>query len=179
MVDSVSQVMESLFEWAVRILAWVFRRPFLNIRIVEDDPDQQVGGLKFEAENTSPTPSSLHPVVEARFLYPSGGRYCRGAVTFDIRELDRELPSYKAKLFSASARQLPPRYGLAWFRVYRFRPRRGVPRRVRVRNVMLEPLGPFQFWFELWRFRLFGRVKKSGPMNLSDYEALKRSQGPH
>lgn len=171
--------METLLEWVVRFLGWVFRRPFLNVRVIQDDPDQTMGGLRFEAENTSPTPSSLNPVVEARFMYPSRGRYRRGAATFDVRELDRQLPPFTAKLFSASARELPPGYGHAWFRVYRFRPRRGVPRRVRVRNAMLEPLNPLRFWFELWRFWLFGRVKNTGPMTLSDYETLKRSQGPH
>lgn len=44
---------------------------------------------------------------------------------------------------------------------------------------MLEPLNPWRFWFELWRFRLFGRVAKSDPMSLPKYEAIKRSQGPH
>lgn len=171
--------MKTIFEWLVRILAWVFRRPRLSIRLTEDDPDQEVGGLKFEAENASPTPSSLHPVVEARFLYPSKGRYRRGAAIFDVRELDRELPPFKAKIFSASARQLPPGYGHAWFRVYRFRPRRGVPRNVRIRNAMLEPVSTLRFWLERWCFRLFGRVKTTGSMTVSDYQALKRSQGPH
>lgn len=171
--------MNTLFEWTVRFLAWVFRRPFLNIRVIDDEPDEAEGGLQFEAENTSPTASSLHPVVQARFLYPSKGRYRRGTATFDVCELNRELPPFQAKLFNASPRQLPPGYGHAWFRVYRFRPRRGVPRRVRIRNALLEPLNPVTFWFELWRFRLLGRVKKGGPMTIDDWQALKRSQGPH
>jgi hypothetical protein len=171
--------MDTLIEWVVRFLAWVFRRPRLNVRVIEDDPDSEPGGLRFEAENTSPSPSSLDPVVQARFMYPSAGRMRRGAAVFDVRELDRELPPFSPKLFSASARALPPGYGHAWFRVYRFRARGGVPRRVRIRNALLEPLGPARFWFELWRFRLCGRVKKGGPMTLSDWQALKRSQGPH
>ncbi len=169
----------TLFDWIVRFLTWAFRRPCLSIRITDDNPEQKVGGLKFEAENTSPTRSSLHPVVEARFYYPSKGRYRRGAAIFDVRELDRELPPFKAKLFSASARQLPLGYGHAWFRVYRFRPRRGVPRTVRIRNAMFEPVSTLGFWFELWRFRLLGRVKTSGSLTVSDYQVLKRSQGPH
>jgi len=171
--------MNALLEWLVRFFAWVFRRPRLNIRVIEDEPDKDAGGLRFEAENTSPSPSSLDPVIQARFLYPSKGRMRRGTATFDVRELDRELPSFKAKLFSASARALPPGYGHAWFRVYRSRMRRGVARRVRIRSALLEPLGPVRFWFELWRFGLCGRVKKGGPMTLSDWQALKRSQGPH
>lgn len=171
--------MATFIDWIVRFLAWVSRRPFLNVRIMKDEPDREEGGLKFEAENASPTPTSLYPVVEAWFLYPQKGRYRPGAATFDLREVDRELPPFKARLFTASARQLPGGYGHAWFRVYRFHPRRGVARRVRIRNAMLEPLSPFRFWFELWRFRLLGRVKNSEPMTLSDYEALRRSQGPH
>ena len=156
----------------------MLRRPRLNVRVTEDEPETP-GGLKFEVENTSPSASSLDPVIQARFVYPSKGRMRRGAATFYVRELDRELPSFRAKLFSASAIRLPPGYGHAWFRVYRFRARRGVPRRVRIRNALLEPLNPVRFWFELLRFRLLGRVKKGGSMTLSDHQALKRSQGPH
>lgn len=171
--------METFLDYLVRTLAWIFRRPFLNVRIIKDEPDQKEGGLQFEVENSSQTPTSLHPVVTAKFLYPQQGHYRKGAATFDVRELDRELPPFKAKIFCASAHQLPPGYGCAWFRVYRVKPRRGVPRRVRLRSAMLEPLNPWRFWFELWRFRLFGRVSKSGPMSLPEYEAIKRSQGPH
>lgn len=171
--------MTTLVDWIFRFLKWIFRIPFLQIRIVEDDPDQQKGGLKFEAENACPTPTSLLPVITSEFLYPSKGRMRRGAAIFDVRELDRELPPFKPKIFSASPRALPPGYGASWFRVYRFRPRRGVPRRVRIRSAMLEPLRAPRFWFELWRFRLLGRVVKSGPMTLNQYEAIKRSQGPH
>ncbi len=171
--------MDTLLEWVVWIFAWILRRPFLKIRVIDDDPDKEEGGLKFEAENASPTPTSLAPRVTARFLYPRKGRYRRGMATFDLRDLDRELPPFKPRIFTASARELPPGYGHAWFRAYRFRPRRGVPRRVRIRNAMLEPLSPLRFWFELWRFRLLGRVVKSGPMTLSRWEAIKRSQGPH
>ena len=171
--------METLLNWIIKFLAWLFRCRFLKIRIVEDDPDQEEGGLKFEVENASPTPTSLSPVITSKFLYPSKGCYRSGSATFDLRELDRQLPPFTPKMFSASGRQLPPGYGHAWFRVYRFRPRHGVPRRVRIRNAMLEPLSALRFWFELWRFRLFGRVVKSASRTLNEYKVIKRSQGPH
>ena len=171
--------MDMLADWIGRIVAWVFRRPRLSVRVIDDDPDKTTGGLKFEAENTSPSPSSIHPIIHARFMYPSKGRLRRGTATFDVRELDRNLPPFQPKIFTASARQPPPRNGHAWFRVYRFRLRRGVPCRVRIRDALLEPLSPIGFWFELWRFRLLRRVRKSGSMTLSDYRALRRSQGPH
>jgi hypothetical protein len=97
--------METFLDYLVRTLAWIFRRPFLNVRIIKDEPDQNEGGLQFEAENSSQTPTSLHPVVTAKFLYPEKGHYRKGTATFDVRELDRELPPFKAKIFSASARQ--------------------------------------------------------------------------
>jgi hypothetical protein len=171
--------METLIAYLVRFVEWTLRRPFLKIRIIKDEPNQPEGGLQFEVENASPTLTSLYPVVAAKFLYPEKGRYRRGTVTFDVRELDRELPPFKAKIFSASARHVIPGYGFAWFRVYRFCPSRGVPRRVRIRSAMLESLSPLRFWFELWRFRLFGRVVKCGPTSLHEYQAIKRSQGPH
>ncbi len=40
--------MSTLLEWVVHFLAWASRRPFLNVRVIEDNRDQANGGLKFE-----------------------------------------------------------------------------------------------------------------------------------
>lgn len=166
-------------ELIMRSLAWLFRRPLLRVRIVEDDRDGQVGGLVFEIENASPTVTSLTPVIRSTFWYPRSGRYHRGHAVYDVREVDRELPAFRAKLLSASARSLPPGYGFSWFRAYEFQPRRGRGMRVRVRNADLEPLGILRFWVEMWRFRLTGRVGQTPPTTLADLEAERRSRGPH
>ena len=171
--------MKTLFDFLIMVSAWIFRRPSLKIRIIQDDPNQGEGGLRFEVENLRPTLTSLDPVISSKFFYPEKGHYRRGAAIFDVRELERDLPPFKAKIFNASARRLPPGYGFAWFRVYRFCPRRGVTRRIRIRSMTLEPLSPLRFWFEFWRFRLLWRFVKFGPMSLSEYQAIKRSQGPH
>lgn len=168
-----------VLEWAARFLVWLFRRPSLKIRVFHDDPDQREGGLQFEAENASGSPTSLHPEIRVRFLDLLRRRYPSGTATFDVRELDRNLPPFEPKLFSASARHLPRGYGGTWFRVYRFQPRRGIPRRVRIRNARLEALNPLRFWFELWRLRLLGRIKGYRRVTLAEHQALKRSRGPH
>lgn len=171
--------MTSIFEWALRFLAWLARRPVLKVRLVEDEPEKQAGGLVFEVENASPTATSLVPTVRSTCWFPQKGRFRKGSAVYDVRELDRELPPFKAKLFSASARDLPPGYGHAWFRVYEFLSRRGPCARVRTRNAMLEPLGATRFAFEQWRFRLTGRVQSARPVTLADMDAHRRSRGPH
>jgi len=169
----------SFFEWVVRFLACLARRPVLKIRIVEDESGRQAGGLVFEVENARPASTSLVPTVRSRFWFPERGRYRKGYGVYDVRELDRELPPFKAKMLTASARSLPPGYGFAWFRIYEFRPRRGARAKVRIRNASLEPLGATRFLFELWWFCLTGRVQRAGPVTLSEMEAQRRSRGPH
>jgi hypothetical protein len=169
----------SLFDWILRFLGWLVRRPVLRIRVAEDNPDRHLGGLVFEVENASPTVTSLEPVIRSTFWFPEKGRYRRGQAVYDVREIDRELPPFKAKLLTASARQLPTMYGFSWFRVYEFKARRGPRARVRVRTAIMEPLGAARFLFELWRFRLTGKVDKATPVTLADMEAHRRSHGPH
>ena len=171
--------MTSLVEWILRFLAWLARRPVLRVRVAEDKPDQEVGGLVFEVENASPTVTSLEPVVRSTFWVLERGRYRRGKAVYDVREVDRELSPFKARLLTASARRLPPIYGFSWFRVYEFKPRRGPRARARVRNAIMEQLSATRFSFELWRFRLTGRVQRATPATLADMEADRRSRGPH
>lgn len=172
-------IVTSLFEWVLRLFAWLARRPVLRVRIVEDEPDRQVGGLVFEVENASPTVTSLTPLIRSTYWFPEKGRYRRGNAVYDVREVDRELPPFKARLLTASARRLRPGYGFSWFRVYEFKPRRGPRARVRIRSAMLEQLSVVRFRFELWRFRLTRRVQKATPVTLPQMEAHRRSRGPH
>lgn len=166
-------------EWLFKFFAWLARRPLLKIRIVEDKPEQEPGGLIFEVENAGPTSTSLMPTVRSWFWFPERGHYRKGYAVYDVRELDRELSPFKVKMLTASPRSLPPGYEFAWFRVYEFQPRCGPRARVRIRNSMLEPLGPLKFAYELWRFRMTGRVDKATPVTVAGMEAQRRSRGPH
>jgi hypothetical protein len=178
-VVDATQVVTTSTPWVYRFLAWLNGRPVLKIRIVEDNPAQQVGGLVFEVENASPTATSLVPIVRSRSWFPRNGRYRKGETVYDVRELDRKLPPFQPQMFSASAQSLPSGYGHSWFRTYEFQPRRGPRTRVRIRNAKLEPLGIVRFTFELWRFRLSGRVQKATPGTIADWQARRRSKGPH
>ena len=100
--------MTSFLEWVVRFLAWLARRPVLKIAIVEDEPGRQAGGLVFEVENARPALTSLVPTVRSRFWFPEGGWYRKGHGVYDVRELDRELPPFKAKMLTASAGACQP-----------------------------------------------------------------------
>jgi hypothetical protein len=163
----------------LKVLAWIGVRPSLAIRIMEDSPESELGNLRFEIENRSPTPTSLNPLIKSTFWYPKGGKYIRGSAYYDVRELDRQLQPFRAKVLSATASDMPCGYGSSWFRSYTFRPTRGPRTTIHVRNAFLEPVGWFCFTYEKLRFRFTGKVKEYGPMSIDDYDELKHSQGPH
>jgi len=127
----------------IKILAWFWSQPTLKIRISEDNPYEEVGGLKFEVENVGDKATSLTPTVRAKFFTI---KRRRDSVFFDIRELERNLPPFTPKLLSASARKVQPQRDNAWYRVYIFLPAKGRACRVRIRNASLESIGFFCFF---------------------------------
>lgn len=176
------KILGSFLKIINRFVQWCLSKPpkpVLRIRISKDDPETEVGNLEFEVENISQTLTSLAPIGKSSFLLPKGEKFRKGHGFYDIRELDRQLPSYQPKIFTASSRGLPQNYIFSWFRVYTFRTTTGVAKRVRIRNVLLEPIGFFRFYYERLRFKLTGTLKDYGPMNVEEYEIRKRSQGPH
>jgi hypothetical protein len=144
-----------------------------------DDRDGQLGGLRFEVENQSPTPTFLSPLIKSTFLHPARGKYVKGTAEYDVREADRHLEPFHARVLSATARNLPESYGSSWFRSYTFRPTRGRSITIRVRNALLEPMSRLRFTFEKLLFRIARKVKKSERITWDDYNAMKRSQDPH
>ncbi len=169
-----------LLERLLGLCRWLLRVPSLQVRIFEDEP--KTGGLKFEVENATSTMTSLAPEIRCSFHHPVNGirgRWRRTRAYFDVREVDCQLPPFTPRTLSASGRDLDPQYPYSWFRVYRFKPRRGVPRRVRLRAADLVPLSRRRFIYELWRYRIFSKLHKSGAMSIDQYQAMKRSQGPH
>jgi len=148
----------------------------LKVRIIEDNPEIDEGGLEFEVENQSKTETSLSPNVKASFLT------CKGksmVMNFDVRELDRHLPPFEPKLFSASARSLQTERFNGWFRVYKFQPTKGKAIRVRIRNAGLEEIGVVLFFMQKTWFKLFGHVNVKGSTSNDEYRASKRARGPH
>lgn len=160
-----------------KILTWFFSRPTLEVRISEDNIDQEIGGLKFEVENISRKTTSLRPTISASYLTVDR----KGeSVVFDVRQENRNLPPFTAKSFSASAREPKPNRENAWFRVYKFSPTKGRTKRVRIRNASLDKTGFFRFLTEKLLFKVTGRlfyVKTS--MTMDEHRAQKRSRGPH
>ena len=176
----------SILGWFLKIInrfvQWFLSKPpkpILRIRISKDDPELNVGNLEFEVENASQTLTSITPIVSSSFFYPKGKKWRKEHGYYDVRELDRQLPPYQPKKFTASSRGLPQNYIFSWFRVYTFRTTTGVVKRVRIRNILLEPVGFFRFHYESLRFKLTGTLKEYGAMNVEEYAARKRSQGPH
>jgi hypothetical protein len=163
-------------EWAFRLLPALIGRPTLRIRILEDRDDTQVGGLSFEVENVGSRPTSLQPVIEVSYF---NFRRVEERAFFDVRELDRELLPFKARLLSATGRGLSKLYGAGCLRSYIFRPTKGRPARAYVRGPFLQAMRPTRFWYERLRFKITGRLSDESPRGLREYEIMKRSRGPH
>jgi len=170
-------VLHDIFEVVGKLLAWLLARPTLRVRIREDRPDREIGGLEFEVENVRDKATSLKPTVTASYL-STKRKPC--TVIFDVRELDRNLAPFTPKQFAASAREVLPGRGHGWFRTYTFAPTRGRKCRVRIRNVSLDPIGFWRFWVEMFWFRATGRVRAGKTrMTITEFNAQERSRGPH
>ncbi len=170
-------MLENILNGLLKLFAWFWSRPTLRVRISADNAEEEVGGLKFEVENISNETTSLNPNIVARFMTVKREN---SGVVFDIRDLDRNLPPFTPKTFSASARESQPERHHAWFRTYTFSPTKGRARRTRIRNASLEQIGFARFWVERLRFQMTGRlfgVKSS--MTIEEYRAQQRSKGPH
>ncbi len=165
-----------LWDLLLLLLRWFLGRPALHIRVAQDNAEQEVGGLVFEAENRGRQLTSLLSTVKVCFLTPH--REPR-QMTFDVREGDRTLPPFEPRQFSASARSSQAERDGGWFLVYTFEPTRGRRTRIRFRNVLFDELGVVRFWLERTLFRLTGRVTTAGPMNIEEFRARERSRGPH
>jgi len=118
--------MESLLnilgKFLAPLMSWLLGRPRLRVWIQEDNPDVEVGGLRFEVENISDKATSLSPIVSASYLTIK--RQLK-SILFDVRELDRNLPPFTPIQFNASAREQQLGRGHGWFRCYIFTPSRG------------------------------------------------------
>lgn len=170
-------MLRDIVEIIVKALGWLLARPTLRVRVREDEPKTEVGGLVFEVENVSDKMASLHPRVTATYL---SVKREPGLVVFDVREGDRNLPPFTPKQFSASAREAQPQRFHAWFRTYNFLPTRGRTCRVRLRNASLETMGFWSFWVESLWFRTTGRVGGvKSSMTIDEFRAQQRSRGPH
>jgi len=117
-----------LFAW---FFGWLVRRPKLKICISEDEPNREEGGLIFEVENQSNTSTSLITTIDVSFVTV---KRQPAKMKFDVRELDRSLQPFTAKVLSASAREIQPERGHGWFRTYTFRPSKGPATMVRLKK---------------------------------------------
>jgi hypothetical protein len=78
--------MREMLELCGQILGWLLGRPTLRVRLIEDHPDAEEGGLRFEVENRRDKVTSLDPVIVATFLTIER---VRSRTVFDVRELER------------------------------------------------------------------------------------------
>jgi len=171
--------MTSFLKVLLKLLSWASGRPLLVVRIFENDPKCDIGGLRFEIENRSKNTVSLQPQIKSTYWHLVNYKYRKDSTIYDVRELDRTLPPFTPKLLTASRRHHSSEFRYTWFLTYKFIPTRGPTTVVRIRNAALEPLSYWQYAKEIIKFRTRGKVTDSGPINIRDYEVKKRSRGPH
>lgn len=161
-------------------IKYLFGRPSLRIRIFEEKESEPVGGLRFEIENVGNRPTSLRPEIIVTYWVLERRELRKKKAAYAVRESDRELPPFKARVLSASARDLHPNYGFSWFRSYLFRTTTGHWTRAHVRHALLDPLSPLRFWWEMIRFRTTGRLD-AGATSMSIDRMIddQRARGPH
>jgi len=163
----------------VDLLRYLGGRPSLRARVFQEKDSEAVGGLRFELENVGNRPTSLDPIISVSYWVPQRDGLKRKTATYAVREVDRKLPPFKAKGFSASSQGLHPNYGFSWFRTFTVRTTTGHWTRVHVRHALLDPLSVSRFLWELGLYRVFGLLEDSGSINVDDFEAQRRRQGPH
>lgn len=168
--------MRDLLDVLGRIVGWLLARPTLRARLIADDTDAEVGGFRFEVENQRDKATSLQPQITATFLTVERAR--KSAI-FDVRELDRHLPPFTPKLFTASARERQPERFHSWFRVCRFAPTRGRICRVRIKNASFEPIGLLNYWLQRIAFSFSLIFGERNSMTMDEYRARERARGPH
>jgi hypothetical protein len=169
-----------LISYLIEAVRYLAGRPSLRVRVIQDRDSEEVGSLRFELENVGSRPTSLHPLILVSYWLPIRGHFKRQTATFAVREIDRELPPFRAKVFSASSEGLHANYGFSWFRTFTVRTTTGHWTRVHVRHALLDPLSAPRFYWELGRFRALGRLPRSASsMNIDEFEAQRRRHGPH
>ncbi len=168
-----------MLSYAVQLFRYLINRPSLRVRVFRDDDSVELGGLEFEIENVGGRPTSLNPAVAVSFWLLRQGQFTRGEATYAVREVDRKLPPFEARTFTASRVDTPRNYGFSWFRTYRFTTTTGHVVRFHARHQLLHKLSPLAHHWELFSFRALGRLRSDMPESLDHYEAHKRLQGPH
>jgi hypothetical protein len=151
----------------------------MHVRVFEETQPTDIGALKFEIENTGSRPTSLKPMVSVSYWLLQRGKLRRHKGMYAVREIDRELPPFRAKVFSASGQGLHDNYGFSWFRTFTIRTTTGHWTRVHVRHQMLTPLSAPRFWFELALYRFANRVEDKMARTLREFDDQRRRQGPH
>ena len=151
----------------------------IQVRIVDDNAHEPPGILQVEVENIGKSPTSRAPAILVKSYDPAGNRWILKTVRFDVRELDRELVPFKARLFSATAAEVEARHLFSWFRTYTLRTTSGQKACVRVRNAAMKPVSRIPFFLDRIAFRVAGRLRDDSSKTIDAWAADRRARGPH
>lgn len=117
---------------------------------IKEPPNLEVTGV--EIENIDSRVTSLEPTVIVSGYTPK--KECEHS-SFEVKDLERDLPPFKPKLFRA-VYKVPATYSFLLFRTYTFRLTRGSGKRLRVWSASKRNIGVIRFHYELLRFKMFG-----------------------
>lgn len=170
-----------LLDYLLQLYGVVRGRPLLHVRILEDKTKDEIpGGLRFEIENRRRNITSLDPKIVVTYHWLDDHGWHRGRAVYFVRDIDRTLEPFRPKILSATIDEMPRPYWLSWFRTYKFRPTSGITTRIYIRNLLLDPLSRFRFYYEFVRLRIFGmKIDPGGAESYSEWERKRRARGPH
>lgn len=151
----------------------------IQVRIVDDNAHEPPGILQVEVENIGKSATSLAPTIYVSSYYPVGSRWLLKTLRFDVRELDRELIPFRARLFSATAEEVEAGHLFSWFRTYTLRTTSGQKARVRVRNAALKRASRITFLLDRIAFCITGRLRDDSATSIDVWAADRRARGPH
>lgn len=122
---------------------------------VKEEPNLEVTA-EYEIENIGSRITSLEPTVLVSGYTPKGEIQ---RASFEIEDLERDLPPFKPKQFRAVFK-VPASYPFLLFRTYTFSPTRGSGKRLRVWSASRRNISFVRFYFELARFKTFGMYEE-------------------
>lgn len=122
---------------------------------LKEEPNLEVTA-EYEIENIGSRVTSLEPTILISGYTP---RRQYQQASFEIEDLERDLPPFKPKLFRATF-EVSASYPFLLFRTYTFTPTRGSGKRLRVWSASRRNIGFLRFYFELLRFKIFGTYEE-------------------
>jgi hypothetical protein len=115
--------------------------------------------LGFEVENVSSIVTSYEPILQLTGYHSDQTGRTKFAYKFTAEMTDRQLAPLVEKTVAASHKEKDkPEINFLWYMTLTITLTRGRKVRVRIRNIEFETIGFLRFQWELFLYRVFGKL---------------------